>query len=169
MTEPNTQPDLYDDASEEFAGKDDLKDRLVAIWVTGKQGTRLGSDGTPYPYVETLTMVLDDGPNGETFTDLVPQAPQRLEDFQHSTTGLVSRLKPRITLKDANGDPVYKPLVGRVNSRKNKTKGFSDSWSIAAPTEDDRLILAPFEDMIRSTTAEMKATRETTDAGAAFE
>jgi len=161
--------DLYDEASEEFAGKDDLKDRLVAIWVTGVKGQRTNPDGKPYAWVETITVALDDGPGGESVTELVGPAPERLDKFQLSASGLVSRLEPRITKKDAEGNPLYKPMVGRVNSRPNKIKGRTDSWSISKPTEDDALILDGYESLLRGITSEVREMRETSDSGAAFD
>lgn len=160
MTDPN---EFYDEATEEFASKDDLKDRLVAIWVTGKKGMRPASSptGKPYPWVETITLVLDDGPDGTAFTDLVPAAPQRLDAFQYSQGGLVSRLEPRINKKDGDGNPIYRPMIGRINSRKNKIKGYSDSWSISQPTEDDKVTIEAFTDVLKGITAEIKELRET--------
>lgn len=159
----------YDEASEDFAGKEDFKDRLVAIWVTGVKGTRTNPDGKPYPWVETITVALDDGPDGESVTELVGPAPDRQDKIQWSATGLVSRLEPRITKRDAEGKPIYRPLTGRINSRKNKIKGRSDSWSLATPTEDDKVVLDGFTDLLQSITAEVKEMRETTDQGAAFD
>lgn len=138
MTDTNTADDLefFDDAKEQFPAKEDLKDRLVLIFTTGKTGTRKSEvDGKPYPWVETVTLVLDDGPDGTAFTDLVPRAtgnPIELSGFQWSTGGMVARLKPRAEAGN------FRPQLGRINSRKNSRKGFSDSWSIAEPTDSDK-------------------------------
>lgn len=165
----DTQQDLYDEASEEFAGKEDFKDRLVAIWVTGVKGMRTNADGKSYPWVETITVALDDGPDGESVTELVGPAPERQDKIQWSATGLVSRLEPRITKKDANGDLIFRPLTGRINTRKNKVKGRADSWSISTPTEDDKVILDGFSDLLREITNEVREARSTTDATADFD
>lgn len=160
MAEDVQQQDVYDDANEEFAGKDDLKDRLVAIWVTGKKGTRPGANSKPYPWVETVTLVLDDGPDGTSYTPLIGPALERLDKFQYSQGGLVARLEPRISKKDGDGNPIYRPMIGRINSRKNKTKGYSDSWSISAPTEQDKALVDQHLDLIREITTEVKEMRE---------
>jgi hypothetical protein len=140
VTDTNTAEDLefFDDAKEEFPAKEDLKDRLVLIFATGKQGTRKSEvDGKPYPWCETVTLVLDDGPDGTAVTDLVPSAagaPIELSGFQWSTGGMVARIKPRADAKN------FRPQLGRINSRKNSRKGFSDSWSISEPTDEDKAI-----------------------------
>lgn len=168
--------EFYDDANEEFASKEDLKDRLVAVWVTGKTGQRRNADGKSYGYVETITMALDDGPEwtgkrADGTPNLVGLAPAQLDNFQWSTEGMVARLTPRINLKDGAGEPNYKPMVGRINSRKNKVKGRSDSWSIAAPTEDDKVFLRKPEitAQLQRVTAEVKALREAAADSAAFD
>lgn len=160
------EDEYYDDATEEFPAKEDLKDRLVAVWVTGKKGTRKSNvDQKVYPYVETVVLVLDDGPEytgkrPDGTPNLVGPAPARLDAFQWSTAGMVARLLPRIGKKDAEGNVVYKPMVGRINSRKNRIKGMSDSWSIAAPTEDDKAAMRPFHEAMAGITAEMKDAAE---------
>lgn len=131
--------ELFDDAKEEFAGKDDLKDRLVLVFATGKHGERKSeASGKPYPWVETVTLVLDNGPDGDFSTDLVPAVADgealELPNFQWSTTGMTSRLLPRAT----SGN--HRPMLGRINSRKNSKKGFSDSWSISEPTDEDKVV-----------------------------
>jgi hypothetical protein len=156
--------EYYDDANEEFPGKEDLKDRLVAIWVTGKKGTRRNADGGTYPWVETITLVMDDGPDGTFSTPLVGPAPERLDKFQYSQGGLVSRLEPRISKKDGDGNLIFRPMIGRINSRKNKIKGRSDSWSIAAPNEDDKAMIdSEFAELIKEITAEVRELRTAAD------
>jgi hypothetical protein len=170
---PTEDLELFDEAKEEFPSKEDLKDRLVAIWVTGKQGERKSDipGNKSYEWIETITLVLDDGPDGSSFTDLVPAAPQRLDAFQLSFSGATARLKPRINLRGKDGQPSYKPMIGRVNSRKNKVKGMSDSWSIASPTpEEAAFVTANHADRLRAITAEVKAMREGTGSDdAAFD
>jgi hypothetical protein len=171
------EDEFYDEANEEFPGKEDLKDRLVAVWVTGKTGKRVSADGKPYPYVETVTLVLDDGPEWtgkrqDGTPNLVGTAPAQLDNFQWSTEGMVARLTPRINAKHAeSGEPNYRPMVGRINSRKNKVKGYSDSWSIAAPSEDDKALLRTPEvkAQLARITAEVTKLRAETEDQAAFD
>lgn len=152
MTQPN-EDEFFDSATSEFPAKEDLKDRLVAIWYTGNHGTRVGKapGAKPYGWAETVTLVLDDGPNGwsETRQDgdpnLVPSVaengPQKLDKFQWSTGGVYSRVSKR---------PVGgKPMIGRINSRKNSVKGFNDAWSIAEMTDEDREIARKYVGLFR--------------------
>lgn len=172
MTDTNTADDLelFDDAKAEFASKYDLKDRLVLVWVTGKNGKRKGANG-PYDWYETNTLVIDD-PNGATdwngqvydsekeiFRDtlipsVVQNGPHLLEAFQFSYGGMTARLRARVT---ADQKPAtYKPMLGRVNSRPNKTKGMAASWSIAEPTADDKATALKYADKIREISAKLK-------------
>lgn len=148
MSDQTTETiELFDDVPETFPSKFHLKDRLVAVWVTGKHGERKNSDGKPYPYEETITLVLDDGPNGwqeqvmNTDTgnmeaNLVPSVadngPQKLPNFQWSAGGIVTRLAPRREQK------VSRPMLGRVNSQPNKTKGRNAPWNMANATTDEK-------------------------------
>ena len=171
MTDTNTttsagDEEFFDSATSEFPAKEDLKDRLVAIWNTGKHGTRKSDSGTEYPYVETLTLVLDDGPTWsgtrpDGDPNLVPSVaesgPQRLDDFQWSATGIYSRASKRKV-----GD---KPMIGRINSKKNAKKGFSDAWSIAEMTEDDKVTARKYVGLFREISAEMQSKADS----AAFE
>lgn len=174
------QVDLFDDAQEEFPGKEDLKDRLVLIWVTGKHGVRKADapGSRPYDWYETITLVIDDGPNwnGKKIVDdeavpmLVPSVkdhgPQRLDKFQFTMGGLTSRLASRVHLSPGepkvNGAPVndkpstFAPMLGRINSRKNKQQGFSASWSIAKPTDADKQTARKYNDLIAQITDELK-------------
>jgi len=169
--------ELYDDAKAEFPSKYDLKDRLVAIWVTGKEGSRAGQEGKTYPWIETITLVLDD-PEGKTGWDgmvknehgdmvetLVPpvedEGPARLDNFQWSATGIVTRLQPRLKLKDKKTDaPIYRPMIGRINERRSTVRGRNNPWSIAEKTPEDLATIQKYADKIRAITAEVKATRE---------
>jgi hypothetical protein len=176
MTDTTEDLELFDDAKEAFPAKEDLKDRLCLIWVTGKHGIRKGNDvgARPYAWYETVTLVIDDGPNWDGFKIvddekleiLVPSVaengPQELDGFQHTTSGLTSRLSQRIipggTQPTINGEPVmdkpktFKPMLGRINSRKNKTAGRNPSWSISEPTEDDKVIARKYTDHIKAIT-----------------
>ena len=176
MTDTNPTPDgdeeYFDSATSEFPAKEDLNGRLVAIWNTGKTGTRKSDNGTEYPYVETVTLVLDDGPGDwyatnikrmaidgkgdpTTGTDdcLVPSVrlngPQRLDDFQWSAVGVYSRASKRKV-----GD---RPMIGRINSKKNAKKGFSDAWSIAEMTEEDKVTARKYVGLFREISAEMQS------------
>lgn len=179
-TNATTDDELFDDAQEEFPGKEDLRDRLVAIWVTGKHGVRKSDapGSRPYDWYETVTLVLDDGPNwdGHKLVDderkpmLVPsvvaEGPQRLDGFQHTTTGLTSRLSGRVFLSPGapavNGPAVvdkpktFKPMLGRINSKKNRVQGRSPSWSIAEPTDGDRATARGHADLIRSISRDLE-------------
>lgn len=186
------EEDLFDDAQEEFPGKEDLKDRLVAIWVTGKHGMRKG-DGAgarPYPWYETVTLVLDDGPNwngtkivdGESKPNLVPSVAengaQRLTNFQFTQGGLTARLEGRVNVTEAggiNGSPVldkpktFRPMLGRINSRKNKIQGRSASWSISEPTADDKVIARKFNAELAAISKEMEAAGQKADEADEFD
>jgi hypothetical protein len=159
MTDTTEDLELFDDAQATFANKLDVKDRLVLVWATGKHGTRKGANG-PYAWYDTFTLVLDDGPKwtGEVYDSekdatrpiLVPsvaqEGPQLLENFQYSFGGMTSRLASRVT-----GDKPknFKPMLGRINSRPNKTKGMAASWSVAEPTQEEREIAIKHADLIR--------------------
>lgn len=171
-TTPAGEEDFYDDAAETFPGKEDLKDRLVAVWALTR-GQDKNSDGRLYPYVTSVTMVLDDGPtgwsptsikDGETVPNLVPSVadngPQEL-NLRWSTEGMVSRLDPRIGKTD-------KPMVGRINSRANKVKGRSASWSIAAPTDEDKAIARTHLAAVKAVTARLVADRAKAEDEGAF-
>lgn len=171
MTDTTHEDEFFDSATSEFPAKEDLNFRLVAIWNTGKEGTRKSDSGAVYPYVETVTLVLDDGPDdwysknikrlaidgkGDptpgTDDCLVPsvrlEGPQRLDDFQWSATGVYSRASKRKV-----GD---RPMIGRINSKKNAKKGFSDAWSIAEMTEQDKVIARKHMDLFKAISAEMQ-------------
>jgi hypothetical protein len=163
--------ELFDAAKAEFASKYDLKDRLVLVWATGKNGKRKGENSV-YEWFETNTLVIDD-PNGatdwneqvfdsekETFRDtLVPSVvkngPHLLEKFQFSYGGMCARLRPRVT---ADQKPAtYKPMLGRVNSRPNAKKGMAPSWSIAEPTDSDMATARKYGAQIKELSAKLKA------------
>lgn len=158
MTQPN-EDEFFDSATSEFPAKEDLKDRLVAIWNTGKEGTRTSqATGKPYSWVETVTVVLDDGPQGwsgvrqDGDPNLVPsvagEGPQRLDGFQWSAGGIYSRVSKR---------PVGgKPIIGRINSRKNSVKGMADAWSIAEMTDEDRETARKYTGLFRQVASDLE-------------
>jgi hypothetical protein len=142
--------DLFEESSDEFIGKPDFKDRLVMIYPTGKSGERIGENGKPYPWYETYTVVLDDGPNGyqEQVLDAdlnggqmrpnrIPSVEingaQIIEDHQWSAGGVTSRLKDKVPAKH-DGVPVG--LLGRIDAKAQKGK--AAAWRPNAPTEADR-------------------------------
>jgi hypothetical protein len=142
--------ELFDDVPETFPSKFDLRDRLVLVWVTGVHGIRKG-EKDDYPYEETITLVVDDGPfgwqaevmntdTGSMQPNLVPsvaeEGPQKLANFQWSATGVVSRLSPRREAK------TNRPMVGRVNSKPNKQRGRAAPWGIASATPEEKALAA---------------------------
>lgn len=161
MTDP-TDDDFFDDAKSEFADKEDLKDRLVAIFATGPIGQRKSeASGKFYDYVETVTVVLDNGPDGDRYSDLVPEVagePVVLHGFQWSASGLVARVKPRVGTELA-----ARPMIGRINSMPNRRKGFSDAWSIAEPTDADRAVARQFKPALIKVRDDMAKAREAAD------
>lgn len=138
--------DIFEASSDDFASKFHLKDRLVMIYPTGKTGTRQGENG-PYVWMETVTVVLDDGPDGwqpmvmnyDTSTmvpNLVPsvaeEGPQVLTNFQWSAGGVVARLQGKDP-KSNNGVP--KGLLGRIDAKA--MKGKAAAWRPNPPTDED--------------------------------
>lgn len=173
-TSPAAEPEdeFFDEATETFPGKEDLKDRLVAVWALGR-GQDKNSDGKLYPFVTSLTMVLDDGPNGwsptsikdgDTVPNLVPSVADGLAEInlRWSTEGMVTRLDPRI-------GKTTKPMIGRINSRPNKVKGRSASWSISAPTESDKATARAVGSQIKAVTERLIAEANKAADASAFD
>lgn len=158
------EDEFFDDAAETFPGKEDLKDRLVAVWALGR-GQDKNPEGKAYPYVTGVTLVLDDGPDGwsptsikegETVPNLVPSvAEDGLQEIalRWSTGGMVARLDPRV-------GKTTKPMIGRINVRKNKTAGRSPSWSISSPTDEDKAIARTHVEAIKAITARIEKEAE---------
>lgn len=171
-TAPDDNEDFYDEAEETFPGKEDLKDRLVAVWAL-ENGTDVNAEGKKYATVKTLTMVLDDGPDGtaaetairdeEVGENRVGHAPAEL-DLRWSTEGMVSRLAPRV-------GKTFMPMIGRINSRKNKVKGRSPSWSISKPTDEDKDYIRShgFNAKFRAITAKLEAEAKKAEDTSAFD
>jgi hypothetical protein len=188
----NTTPedDFYDEASASFPKAEHLAPsippkfgpgRLVAIWAT-KAGTgKSKTDGKAYKFVETTTLVLDDGVAGAEFTinpgypedtaQLVPAAPVRLDSFQHSTGGLVARLERRLTANNAAGVPLrYRPYIGRMNTQPSSNNKNVAAYSISEMTDADKaLVQGKYMAMIKSINAELKAKDEASETAEAFE
>lgn len=150
MTDTTEIVELFDDVPNAFESKFHLKDRLVAVWVTGKHGMRKGENGD-YPWEETITLVLDDGPNGwqaevlnfdsgSMEENLVPSVaengPQKLANFQWSATSLTSRLAPRREKKN------NRPMLGRINAKPNKQKGRAAPWAMESATPEEKELAA---------------------------
>lgn len=186
--------EYYDEATNDFPSVDDLVPladkknpdtvgRLVAIWARSN-GTDKGENGD-YGYTESITLVLDDGPDGDQFTDLIPSAvgdPIRLE-LRHSTAGVHSRLKPRVEgMSKVRRDPEtkeviapavplkYRPLLGRMNTKAStKYKKGSPAVSISALSDADKVIVNQYADLIRSINKELEAKDKGAADAEAFE
>lgn len=185
MTDVNTNTrteadEFYDDATDGFAKVEHLAPslppnfgdgRLLAIWATG-EGTRTNKEGKTYPYVETITVTLDDGPEGldapgweADAAELVPEGWNRLDKFQHSTGSLVARLSKRLTGRDKNDVPLrFRPYIGRLNTQPSRNNKNVAAYSISQPTEADREVIRSFGDKIRSINEELERAA-TTGAG----
>lgn len=177
MTDTTEDLELFDNASNEFPSKFDLKDRLVAIWPTGRHGIEKGTD-KPYEWIETITVALDDPKGVQDWNEMVKNkdkdwvptlvpsvvrnGPQRLDNLRWSTTGTVARLKPRIDMKDPKTNaPVYRPLIGRIDERQAKQG--SNPWTIVPATADEQqYVIKNFAELIREITIEVKGKREGT-------
>jgi len=153
MSDVYDDEDLFEPATDEFPSKFDMRDRLVVMYPTGVKGERMGENGKPYDWYETTTVVLDDSPRGwsEVGRDdhgndrpmLVPSVEdngaQVLTKQQWSAGGITSRLSTRLPGPD--GKPGS--LLGRINSMAG-TKGRNPSWSIAPPTDEDKVTARKF-------------------------
>jgi hypothetical protein len=143
--------------------------RLVAIWAQ-ENGKRKNDSGTEYPYVQTLTLVLDNGPDGDQTDEVVGNAPVRLEDFQHSTGGLVARLSKRVTGVNAKGIPLrFRPMIGRINTQPSKANKNVAAFSISEPTAQDMEVARKYKDMIMAINKELEAKEKADEDSAAFE
>lgn len=172
---------FYDDATDVFPKVEHLAPsippnfgdgRLLAIWVTG-EGKRKNDRGEFYPYVETVTVALDEGPNGQDWltgsngwseeaSTLIPASPARLDKFQHSTGGLVGRLLPRLTGRNREGVPLrFRPMIGRINTQPSKANKHVPAYSIAKPTDADRAIVEAHGDYIRKINRELETAATT--------
>jgi hypothetical protein len=172
MTDPN-ENEFYDEATEEFPSVNDLvpladqkknptsTGRLVAIWPL-ENGESPKSNGTGvYPWTDSITLVLDDGPDGDQATNLIGEAPQEVK-LRHSTAGIQTRLAPRLEgmtkprrhpeTKEIIAPAVpqrFRPMIGRVNTRPSTVqKGGSLAISIAKPTKEDEAIIQAHKALI---------------------
>lgn len=143
--------------------------RLVAIWAQ-ETGTRKNDSGKEYPFVQTLTLVLDDGPDGSQADDVVGSAPVRLEDFQHSTSGLVARLAKRVTGVNAKGVKLkYRPMIGRMNTQASKQNKNVAAFSISEPTTEDMAVARKYKDMIVAINTELENKDKSDEDAKAFD
>jgi hypothetical protein len=186
MTQPQTptnqtaaddDDDWMDGASSTFPKMENLAPcvsgsfgpgRLVAIWAVSN-GERKNDEGKVYPYVETVTLVLDDGPDGNMFDDLIGVAPVRLEGFQHSTGGLVARLSKRVNGVGVNGVKLrYRPIVGRINTQASKINKHVAAFSISEPTDQDMAVAREYKAMIIGINKELEERDRAEDDANAF-
>lgn len=187
------EDDFYDDATEAFPSKDDLAPladqkknpttdgRLVAIWAQKNGRDKKANGQGMYDWTESITLVLDDGPDGDQVTDLVGPAPVEL-NLRHSTSGIQSRLAPRVDgmtkpKRDQDGNIIvpavslkFRPMIGRVNTRPSTVqKGGSLAFSIAAPTEEDKVIIEKHKALIKEINQRLEAKAAEVEDGEAFE
>lgn len=175
------EDDFYDEATTAFVSVDDLvppkgaepgPGRLVAIWAL-ENGTAKGDNGV-YPYTETITLVLDDGLNGDLFTDLAPSTsdgnPVRL-DLRHSTTMVHAQLRSRVEGRNSKGIRLkYRPAIGRLNTRAStKYKKGSAAVSLGEPTAADMEIVQRHKALIISINKEIQAKDTKSEDDQAFD
>lgn len=157
--------DFYDAATEGFPSVEHLAPslppnfgpgRLVAIWARENGMAKSRTDGKPYPYTETVTLALDDGPNGDQHNDMVGPAPFRV-DMRHSTGYIHGRLKGRVTGKNQKGVPMrHRPYIGRINTQVSNASKNQAAFGIEAPTAADLAIAEQYRDLIISINREME-------------
>lgn len=158
--------ELFEGAKDTFASKFHLKNRLIVMYPTGVHGTREGENGS-YPWYETTTIVMDDGPGGwqaqvpgeggELEDNLVPSVaengPQVLEKFQWSAGAFTSRLAQKVPGRFVNGEKLEHPgaVSGRVNTIKNSKKGLAPPWSIdGTMTDEDKALCRRHIDILKA-------------------
>lgn len=170
--------ELVDEASSAFPGMEDLDGRLVGIFAL-KRGMAKNERGEEYPFIETLTVTLDDHEgtfaraDGTTTTELVGPAPE-IYEFRHSTGYLVKTLERRINGKDKFDRPLSeRPYVGRIHSQPSKANKKLAAFAIREPEEADRALYAkgtPGYAMLAKAAERVKELHNTVDeAQAAFE
>ncbi len=177
--------EFYDDAKAAFPKMEHLAPsvppkfgpgRLVAIWAQS-DGKRTNDKGKVYSYVETITVTLDDGPEGLTGPGwesdaavVIPPGVQRLDAFQHSTGGLVARLQKRIKGVNAKGVPLrWRPMIGRVNTQPSSSNKNVAAYSISEPADADREVILKHKEMILKINAELEAAEKEKEDQAAFD
>lgn len=182
MTEQNqtNQPaadedDFFDAATSTFPAVEHLAPsippkfgagRLVAIWAL-ENGTSVGNNG-PYAWTQSITVALDDGPNGDQVNDLVGKAPFRVE-MRHSTSNIQGKLRGRVTGKTQSGIPLkYRPVIGRVNTQASSANKNVAAYGLSEPTEADMDIARANRALIVSINKELEEADSKSEDQAAF-
>jgi hypothetical protein len=171
------EEDFYDDATAAFPSVGDLapdypnygEGRLIAVYARSL-GKRKGTSGEMYPYVETITVALDDGPDGDQTTELVGPAPYRV-DMRHSTINLHAKLQGRVEGKHPKSErPLkYLPLIGRVNTQASSQNKKVATYGLAPKTDDDLVILQRHKALLKAITAELEAADKAKDDADGFD
>lgn len=181
---------FYDEATDQFPSVNDLvpgannritdqvDGRLVAIWAK-ENGTGQGDNG-PYDWTDAYVLVLDDGPDGDQATDLIPQAPWE-GPLRFSTKGTQSRLAPRVDgmtkpVRNSDGEIIapsvpmrFRPMIGRINARPNqKQKNGSPPIGIAKPSDSDKATVQKHKAMIIEINERMEAKAAEAEEAKAF-
>lgn len=165
MTDQTLDDDFFDGATAAFPNVEHLAPsvppnfgdgRLVAIWALSN-GRGEGKNG-PYDYTDTITLVLDDGLDGEQANDVVGPAPFRTP-MRHSTGYIHAKIRDRVEGKHPkHGTPLrYRPYIGRVNTRVSAKSKNQPAFGISEMTDADRSIAMEHADLIRSINAEVEA------------
>jgi hypothetical protein len=140
------EDEFYDNATDAFPSVEHLAPsvppnfgdgRLVAIWALENGQAKSKTDGSVYGYTQTITLALDDGPNGDQINEMVGPAPFRVP-MRHSTGYIHSKLKDRVTGKNQKGVPLrFRPYLGRVNTQVSKASKNQAAYGIVPATEQE--------------------------------
>jgi hypothetical protein len=171
------EEDFYDDATAAFPSVEDLapsdapfgEGRLVAIYAKSN-GQRKGNNGDMYGFTETITVALDDGPEGDQVTEMVGAAPYRV-DMRHSTGFIHAKLQGRVEGKHPkSGRPLkYLPLIGRINTQASQQNKKVAAYGLAPKTDDDLVILQRHKALLKGITAELEAADKAKDDADGFD
>ena len=164
--------EFYDDATSAFPSVEHLAPsvppnfgagRLVAIWAV-ENGTAKGKNGM-YPFTQTITLALDDGPNGDQANEMVPTAPYRLE-MRHSTGYIQGKLRGRVDGKTTKGVPLrFRPMIGRVNTQASSNNKNVPAYAIAPATDEEKATtVQKHRELIISISKELEAKAADSDA-----
>lgn len=169
------EDDFFDAATSSFPSVEHLAPsvppkfgvgRLVAIWAL-ENGVGKGNNG-PYPWTNTITVALDDGPEGDQANDMVPAAPYRVE-MRHSTTNIQGKLRGRVDGKDQKGRPLrFRPTIGRVNTQASQNNKNVPAYGLAEPTDEDMDIARRHKALIVSINQELEKAAQEHEDNAAF-
>ena len=141
--------------------------RLVAIWALSNH-TGKGNNG-PYDYTESITLALDDGPNGDQHNDMVGPAPFRVP-MRHSTGYIQTKLKDRVDGVSAKGVPLrFRPLIGRVNTQASKNNADVAAFGLEPKADSDTPTVMKYKDLIVSINKELEAKATKAEDDSAFE